>query len=68
MDDEDSEEVDIEPTKSHISPKIYDLRTPLKKSKGKDNTEIVLLIDSSPGLSKKTEGKINLDKPTATSS
>ena len=56
LDEEDSEEVDTEPTKSHTSPKIYDLRTPLKKSKGLDKTEIVLLTDSSPDLnSKKTE-------------
>ena len=65
LDEEDSEEVDTEPTKSHISPKIYDLRTPLKKSKGLDETEIVLLTDSSPDLnSKKTE----LGKPMDTSS
>ena len=59
LDEEDSEEVDIEPTKSQISPRIYDLCTPLKKSKGKDKTEIILLTDSSPDLSKKTEGKQN---------
>ena len=65
LDEEDSEEVDTEPTKSHISPKIYDLRTPLKKSKGINETEIFLLTDSSPDLiSKKTE----LGKPMDTSS
>ena len=52
--EEDSEKVDTEPIKSHISPKIYDLRTPLKKSKGTDNTEIVLSSDSSPDFSKET--------------
>ena len=65
LDEEDNEEVDTEPTKSHISPKIYDLRTLLYKSKGMDKTEIVLLTDSSPDLnSKKTE----LGKPMDTSS
>ena len=68
LDEEDSEEVDIEPTKSHISPKIYDLRIPLKKSKGKDKTEIILLTDSSPDLSKKTEGKTRPGKPMTVSS
>ena len=60
LDEEDSEEVDTEPTKSHTAPKIYDLRTPLKKSKGLDETEIVFLTDSSLDLnSKKTElGKL----------
>ena len=67
-DEDDNEMVDTEPIKSHFSPKIYDLCTPLKKSKGTDNTEIVLLTDSSSDFSKKTEGKINLDKPMATSS
>ena len=48
-----------------MSPKIYDLRTPLKKSKGLDEMEIVLLTDSSPDFnSKKTE----LGKPMDTSS
>ena len=67
-DEDDSELVDIEPTKSHISPKIYDLRTPLKKSRGKDNTKIVLSSDSSPDLSKITEEKRKLSKAMATSS
>ena len=67
-DEVDSEKVNTEPTKSHSSPKIYDLCTPVKKYKGTDNTEIVLLTDSSPDFSKKTEGKINSDKPTVTSS
>ena len=67
-DEEDSEEVEEEPTKSQVSPKIYDLRTPLKKSVGKDNTEIVVLTDSSPDLNKKTRGKTQHDKPMATSS
>ena len=56
LDEEDSEKVDAEPTKSHIPPKVYDLRTPVKKS------------DSSPDLSKETEGKTKMDKPMATSS
>ena len=56
-DEEESVKVDTEPIKSHISPKIYDLHTPLKKYKGKDKTEIILLTDSSPDLSKKTEKK-----------
>ena len=67
VDEEDSEEVDIEPTKSHIPPKIYDLRTPLKKSKGEDKTEFILLTDSSPDLSKKTEGKTKPGQPMAVS-
>ena len=66
-DEEDSEEVYEEPTASQYSPKIYDLRTPLKKSEGKDMTEIVLLTDSSPNLNKKMRGKIQHDKPMATS-
>ena len=45
LDEEDSEEVDTELTKSHTSPKIYDLHTLLKKSKGLDEREIVLLTD-----------------------
>ena len=68
LDEEDSEKVDVEPTKSHIPPKVNDLRTPVKKSKGTDNTEIVLSSDSSPDLSKETEGKTKTDKPIATSS
>ena len=40
----------------------------MKKSKGTDNAKIVLLTDSSPDFSKKTEGKINSDKLMATSS
>ena len=61
-DEGDSEEVYEEPTKSQFSPKIYDLRTPLKKSVGRDNTEIVVLTDSSPELNKKTRGKPQQDK------
>ena len=65
-DEEDSEEVYEEPNASQYSPKIYDLRTPLKKSVGRDNTEIVVLTDSSPDL--KSRGKTQHDKHSATSS
>ena len=67
LDEEDSEEVNEKPTKSQFSPKIYDLRTPLKKSVGRDNTEIVVVTDSSPDLNKKTRGKTQHDKQMATS-
>ena len=45
-DEDDSELVHTEPVKNTCSPKIYDLRTPLKKSSGKDNTAILLSSDS----------------------
>ena len=48
----DSELVYMEPVKNTHSPKIYDLRTPLKKSKGMDNTEILLSSDSSSDFGK----------------
>ena len=54
-DEDDNEMVDTEPIKNNISPKTYDQRTPLKKSKGMYNSEIVLSSDSSSDLSNKTE-------------
>ena len=52
-DEDDNEMVDTEPIKNNISPKIYDQRTPLKKSKGMYNTEIVLSSDSSSDFDSK---------------
>ena len=40
----------------------------MKKSKGMDNTEIILSSDSSPNLGKKTEVNLNSDKAITTSS
>ena len=57
-----------EPTKNTLSPKIYDLRTPLKKSKGKDNTEVVLSIHSSSDFGKKAKRSYKSDKAISTSS
>ena len=45
-----------EPSKSQFSPKIYDLRTPLKKSVGRENTEIVVFTDSFPSPLRRGEG------------
>ena len=53
--EDDSELVYTEPVKSIHSPKIYDLRTPLKKSKGKDNAEVILSSDSSSDFGKKVK-------------
>ena len=66
--EDDNEMVDTEPIKNNISPKIYDQRTPLKKSKGMYNTEIVLSSDSSSDFSNKTEGNSKSDKTITTSS
>ena len=55
-DEDDSELGYTEPVKNTCSPKIYDLRTPLKKSDGKDNTEILLSSDSSSDFGKKVKG------------
>ena len=44
--EDDSEMVDTESTKNAPSPRIYDLRTPLKESKRTDTPKIVLLFDS----------------------
>ena len=44
-----------DPVVNTCSPKIYDLRTPLKKSSGKDNTAILLSSDSSSDFGKKGE-------------
>ena len=49
------------------SPKIYDLRTPLKKSSGKDNTAILLSSDSSSDFDKKVKESFKLDKAFSTS-
>ena len=65
-DEEDSKDVYKEPTTSQFSPKIHDLRTPLKKSIGRDNTEIVVLTDSSADL--KLRGKTQHDTQMANSS
>ena len=63
-DEDDNEMVDTEPIKNNISPKIYDQRTPLKKSKGMYNTEIVLSSD----FSNKTEGISKSNRTITTSS
>ena len=54
--EDDSEFVNEEPTKNSPSPKIYDLRTPLKSSKRMDTTEIVLSSESSTKINKKAKG------------
>ena len=57
--EDDSELVHTEPVKNTHSPKIYDLRTPLKKSKGIDDTEVVLSSDSHQILAKKQKSLSN---------
>ena len=54
--EDDNKLVYTEPVKSTYFPKIYDLRAPLKKSKGMDNTETVLLSDLSSDFGKKQKG------------
>ena len=66
--EDDSELVYTEPVKSIHSPKIYELRTPLKTSKGKDNTEVILSSDSSSDFGKKAKRSYKLDKAISTSS
>ena len=67
LNEDNSELVNEEPTKDMPSPKIYDLRTPLKKSKSTDNTEIVLSSDSSTECNKKAKGFHKSDKVSVTS-
>ena len=65
--EDDSEFVNEEPTKNSPSPKIYDLRTPLKSSKRMDTTEIVLSSESSTKINKKAKGFEKSDKVHITS-
>ena len=67
MDEDDNEVVNTEQVKNNISPKMYDLSTPLKTSKGLYNPEIVLSSDSSSDFNKKTEGKLKSDNAISTS-
>ena len=62
-----SELVYTEPVKNTCSPKIYDLRTPLKKTIGKDNTSVLLSYDSSE-FGRKVKRSTKLDKAFTTSS
>ena len=66
--EDDSELVHTEPVKNTHSPKIYDLQTPLKKSKGKDDTEVVLSSDSSSDFDEKAKESFKSDKAISTSS
>jgi hypothetical protein len=63
----DREVVDTELTKNAPSPRIYDLRTPLKESKRTDTPEIVLLYDSPTEFGKRTKGSLKTIKATTTS-
>ena len=66
--EDDSELVYTEPVKSIHSPKIYNLQTPLKKSKRKDNTEVILSSDLSSDFGKKEKRSYKSDKAISTSS
>ena len=66
-DEDDRELVYTEQVKNTHSPKIYDLRTPLKKSKGMDNPEALLSSDSSSDFGKKAKGSFKSDRAISTS-
>ena len=67
-DEDDSKMGSTDPVKNTCSPKIYDLRTPLKKSSGKDNNAILLASDSSSDFDKKVKESFKSDKAFSTSS
>ena len=60
--EDDSKVVDTESTKNAPSPRIYDLRTPLKELKRTNTPEIVLLYDSATEVGKRTKGSLKNNK------